>query len=226
MEPRTVAAVAGVLALATAFAVHHFWAGRPRTLQVPPASRSAAMAPAAHAFASRAAPGAAHDLPANPAPGVVVDVRGKVGKPGVLRLAAGSRVTDALQAAGGVLPGADTGALNLARLLVDGEQVLVGEPVPPAGGPPGAFVPGPRPAVGGVIGADGTAAGSGPPGPVSLNAATPYQLDALPGVGPVLARHIIDYRTRHGGFRTVGQLRQVTGVGDRRFKDLQPLVRP
>lgn len=63
-------------------------------------------------------------------------------------------------------------------------------------------------------------------GPVSLNSATVEQLDTLPGVGPVLARHIVDYRTQHGGFRSVGELREVNGIGDRRFADLQPLVRP
>jgi competence protein ComEA len=149
-----------------------------------------------------------------------VDVSGKVRKPGVHRLPAGSRVTDALRAAGGVRPGTNTEGLNRARFLVDGEQVVVGGPaaaaVPGAGGVNGA----------GAVGSAGSAAGAAPGAPVSLNTATADQLDTLPGVGPVLAQHIIDYRTQHGGFRSVDELRQVNGIGDRRFADLRDLVRP
>lgn len=133
---------------------------------------------------------------------VVVDVAGKVRDPGVHKLPAGSRVADALKAAGGALPGTDTGALNLARVLGDGEQVIVGAP-------------------GGAPAAPGATAG-----PVSLSTATAEQLDTLPGVGPVLAQHIIDYRAAHGGFASVDQLREVNGIGPRRFDDLKPLVRP
>ncbi len=143
-----------------------------------------------------------------------MDVSGKVRKPGILRLPAGARVADALRAAGGVRPGVSTEGLNRARFLVDGEQVVVGAPAAPAA-PPG-------PAAGPLSGATGT----GPTAPVSLNTATVDQLDTLPGVGPVLARHIIDYRTQHGGFRSVDELREVNGIGDRRFTDLRELVRP
>jgi competence protein ComEA len=225
LELRTVAAMAGVLVFAAAFAVHHFWAGRPRTVQVPPLARGSAMAPAAHALTPPSGPLATPSgaVPGpSPGAGVVVDVTGKVRRPGVLRLPPGSRVTDALKAAGGVLPGTDTGALNLARLLVDGEQVAVGRPIAAgaAGGTGGAAAGAGSGAVGGLPG------GTGAAGPVSLNTATADQLDALPGIGPVLARHIIEYRAQHGGFTSVGQLRQVTGVGDRRMRELQPLVRP
>ncbi len=241
MELRTVAALAGVLVLAVAFAVHHFWAGRPRVVQVPPVSRGTAMAPAAHAFAPpSASAGTAPGMVPGPSPGggVVVDVTGKVRDPGVLRLPPGARVTDALKAAGGALPGTDTGTLNLARLLVDGEQVVVGRPAGSAagsfGGTGGVGIGAGGLGGGGLAESGGAGAGGiggpmtgvGASGPVSLNSATPDQLDALPGVGPVLARHIIEYRAQHGGFTSVSQLRQVTGVGDRRFKDLKPLVRP
>ncbi|GAQ59593.1 ComE operon protein 1 [Streptomyces acidiscabies] len=130
-------------------------------------------------------------------------------------------MVDALRAAGGVRPGADVSGLNQARFLVDGEQVAVG-------------VPGAA-AVAGVVPGSGGAAGGGVPGgvagggggvPVSLGGATLEQLDALPGVGPVLAQHILDYRTQHGGFRSVDELRQVNGIGERRFSELRELVRP
>ncbi|NEC19807.1 ComEA family DNA-binding protein, partial [Streptomyces parvus] len=81
---------------------------------------------------------------------------------------------------------------------------------------------------GGGVGAGpaGAPGGAGPSVPLSLNSATAEQLETLPGVGPVLAQHMIDYRTEHNGFRSVDELRQVTGIGDRRFADLRPLVRP
>jgi competence protein ComEA len=153
---------------------------------------------------------------------IVVDVSGKVREPGVHRLPAGSRVADALQAAGGVRPGTKTEGLNRARFLVDGEQVVVGGAVPV----PGAVVGG---AVGSAgVGAGGSVggAGVGPAAPVPLNTATVEQLDTLPGVGPVLAQHIIEYRTQHGGYRSVDELREVNGIGDRRFADLRNLVQP
>ena len=149
---------------------------------------------------------------------IVVDVSGKVREPGIQRLPAGSRVADALRAAGGVRPGANTDGLNRARFLVDGEQVVVGG----SGRRAGARGGGGR----GAGAAGRAAAGAAPPAPVGLNTATAEQLDKLPGVGPVLAQHIIDYRTEHGGFRSVDELREVNGIGDRRFADLQNLVRP
>ncbi|AEW93988.1 MULTISPECIES: ComEA family DNA-binding protein [Streptomycetaceae] len=210
MEPRTVVALAGVLVVVVAFAVHHFWAGRPRTVQVPAVVRGGAP------VVARAA-GASEGTAARATATVVVDVAGRVRRPGVARLPAGSRVVDALKAAGGAVPGTDTGALNLARLLVDGEQIRVGGPAPPDAPPDPAVGPaGPSAATGSVPGA----------GPVSLSTATLEQLDALPGVGPVLARHILDYRTQHGPFTSVTQLRRIPGVGDRRYKTLEPLVRP
>jgi competence protein ComEA len=99
---------------------------------------------------------------------------------------------------------------------VDGEQIVVGASPPSTGAGSGGSGP---------VGAGGGAAGAVPSAPIPLNTATVDQLDGLPGVGPVLARHIIDYRTAHGGFRSVDELREVSGIGDRRFADLRNLVR-
>jgi competence protein ComEA len=144
---------------------------------------------------------------------LVVAVAGKVRRPGLVRLAAGARVADALHAAGGALPGVDVAMLNPARRISDGELILVGVPAPSGA------------AVGSGSGA-GPAPGGGPGtgGRVNLNTATSAQLETLPGVGPVLAQRIIEYRDQHGGFRSVGELRQVTGIGDARYEQLKDLV--
>ncbi len=153
---------------------------------------------------------------ASPSPAsLVVHVAGKVRRPGVLRLSPGSRVGDALTAAGGPLGGVDLSTLNLARPLADGEQVLVG-----VTGPPGA--PAAAPGGGGVAGTGG--AGQAGIGIVDLNTATVEQLDALPGLGPVLAERIIEYRTERGRFESVDELREVTGIGERKFADLDDRV--
>ncbi|MER5786982.1 ComEA family DNA-binding protein [Streptomyces sp. NPDC001980] len=227
LERRGAVALGVVLVVAAALAVQHFWTGRTESVSAPEVVRAEApyekgeeRAPDAGAAAvgagSAAAPGAPDGSGATPGTGrpggeIVVDVTGKVRDPGVHTLPAGSRVTDALRAAGGVRPGTDTDGLNRARFLTDGEQIVVGGPAPPAA---------PGPAVGGA------ATGAGPAAPVSLNTATLEQLDALPGVGPVLAQHILDFRTQHAGFRSVDELRQVKGIGDRRYSDLRDLVRP
>ena len=138
---------------------------------------------------------------------VVVAVAGKVRRPGLVRLPTGSRGDDAVRAAGGPVPGADLGVLNLARRLVDGEQVLVG--VGPA--------PGAAPAAG-----SGVAAGGG--ALLDLNGAGAADLDALPGIGPVLAQRIVDWRTENGRFASVDQLREVTGIGEAKYEDLREKV--
>ncbi|MFI1332254.1 helix-hairpin-helix domain-containing protein [Streptomyces sp. NPDC020845] len=215
IELRTLAALAVALLVAAAFAAYHFLTGRPQTVAAPPPEPPR---PAASEPASALAPSPGAGPTAGPG-SVVVDVSGKVRDPGVHRLRPGSRVADALKAAGGTRPGADLSGLNRARVLTDGEQIVVG--TPPAPTPTGSG-PAATAESGGVAGG----AGPAPAGPVSLNSATVDQLDTLPGVGPVLARHILDYRTQHGGFRSVDELREVNGIGDRRFADLRPLVRP
>jgi competence protein ComEA len=135
---------------------------------------------------------------------IVVAVSGLVQKPGLVRLPAGSRVADAIAAAGGALPGTDLSMVNLARKVSDGELVVIG--------PAASVVPARDP---------GTGASGGQ---VNLNTATLAELQELPGVGPVLAERIIDYRDRNGGFRTVEDLRKVTGIGDARFNDLKARV--
>ncbi|MFF7768062.1 helix-hairpin-helix domain-containing protein [Streptomyces massasporeus] len=230
LERRSVLALAVVLVVAAAFAVQHFWTGRTQSVRPPEVVRAAVPygegqesgqtggkdGPGAARVPAGAASGASAGSVKAGAPEIVVDVGGKVRDPGIHRLPAGSRVADALHAAGGVKPGTDTDGLNRARFLVDGEQVIVGGPAPaPAPGAGGGSAPG-GPA-GGV---------AAPAAPIPLNTATVDQLDTLPGVGPVLAQHIIDYRTQHGGFRSVDELREVNGIGDRRFADLRDLVRP
>lgn len=218
IERRGALALVVVLVVAALFAVQHFWAGRTQPVRAPAAVRAeapeAVEPPDTGASGAPGGSGASADTPGparTGAAGIVVDVSGKVRRPGIQRLPAGSRVADALRAAGGVRPGTDTEGLNRARLLMDGEQVLVGASAPPAAAPQ-----------------DGppAAAPTTPAGPIGLNTATVDQLDTLPGVGPVLAQHIVDYRTEHGGFRSVDELREVNGIGDRRFEDLQNLVRP
>ena len=132
---------------------------------------------------------------------IVVDVAGHVQRPGIVTLPAGSRVHEAIEAAGGLAGVVDTTSLNLARQLVDGEQVLVGiTPVTPAGEP------------------------GSPGGAVNLNTATVDQLDELPGVGPVTAQSIVDWRTDNGPFRSVEDLLEVRGIGEATVGDLRDLV--
>ncbi|WP_436851233.1 helix-hairpin-helix domain-containing protein [Streptomyces asoensis] len=226
LERRSVLALTVLLVVAAAFAVQHFWAGRVQSVRTPEVVR--AVAPYDTGERNSGAPPATSGGSDSPGPPgtagtagaeIVVDVSGKVRRPGIHHLPAGSRVVDALEAAGGARPGTDTDGLNRARFLVDGEQVVVGVPAPQAGAA-GAGTD-PR-----TAGSGGAGPGTGPQAPVSLNTATADQLDTLPGVGPVLAQHIVDYRTRHGGFRSVDELREVNGIGERRFADLRNLVRP
>jgi len=151
--------------------------------------------------------GAGSSVAAGPSDQVAVHVAGRVRHPGLVRLPAGSRVQDAITAAGGVTSGADLDAINLARKLTDGEQVLV----------PGPGDPAPQPVPGAI-----TAPGA-PAAPLDLNTATVEQLDTLPGVGEVTAGRIVAYRSAHP-FTTVDELLEVPGIGQRRFEQLKDLV--
>jgi competence protein ComEA len=144
--------------------------------------------------------------------GVVVHVVGQVRRPGLQRLPPGSRVADAVDAAGGATGRADLARVNLARVLVDGEQVVV--PAPGVPDPPGVPAPGTatRPP------------GSGGGGTVSLNTADLAGLDTLPGVGPVLAQRILDWRSEHGRFTSVDELGEVSGIGEKLLEQLRPRV--
>lgn len=189
---RALAVVAVVVALAAAVLA---WRARPRVDPVTAAVPTGAMTDVAGASAPP------------PTGVVIVAVSGHVRRPGLVRLPDGARVADAVEAAGGALPGTDLGLLNLARRVTDGELILVGITAPP-----------------GVAGAEAGGGAGGAAGPVNLNTATSAQLQTLPGVGPVLADRIIAYREEHGPFASVADLRKVTGIGDARYNELKDRV--
>ncbi len=183
----TVAVAAGVLLT--------WWllSARPRTSE-PEAVQVSAPAKHGHADAKRM---------------LIIDVEGKVKRPGIITLPRGSRVHEAIAKAGGLADGADTSTTNLARVLVDGEQIVVGTPATAPGS-----------GSGGAGGAPVTG------GRVSLSSATAEQLAELPGIGPVTAEAIIAHRTAHGGFQRVEDLLDVQGIGEKTLADLKDLVSP
>jgi competence protein ComEA len=138
---------------------------------------------------------------------VVVDVTGAVTRPGVYRLPAGSRVTDAVGRAGGATGAALLEAINLAARLADGQQVVV-----PKKGPGGAAI--------------ATAGGAAEDGPISLGTATAEQLDTIDGIGPVTAEKIVEYRDQQGGLASVDQLDQVSGIGPATMESLRARLQP
>ena len=153
--------------------------------------------------------------------GIYVHVAGAVRQPGLVQLDEGARVAEALERAGGPGPRADLAGVNLAARLEDGQQVIV--PVRGAGGAAGAATGAPAsPAP------DGRAAPPGSAGvpKLSLGAATVEQLDQIDGIGPTLAQRIVEYRTEHGGFRSIGELREVEGIGEKRFESLRDALQP
>ena len=195
-----VAVLAVVAAVALAVTAYLTIRARPTVEPVPEAHTSSVAPPSA---SPAGAPPATAETPAG---SVVVDVAGKVRRPGVATLPAGSRVVDALRKAGGARPGVDLSSLNLARVLVDGEQILVG--VSPAPGVAASASSQPGAADAGAM--------------VNLNTATLDQLDGLPGVGPVTAQKILDWRTAHGWFTAIDELLEVDGIGEKTLADMAP----
>jgi len=208
LQPAHLAVVVLVTAAALVGTVLVLASAQPATEQVtttasPTPTPASTGADSAATSASSTADGAMAVAPAavaqaGPPAEVVVHVAGKVRRPGVVRLPAGSRVIDAVEAAGGALPRARLATVNLARVLSDGEQVLVGR---------AATAPQPE-----TTGTDSAAPGASG-APVDLNNASLAELEGLPGVGPVLAARIVAYRDESGPFRSVDQLIEVPGIG-------------
>jgi competence protein ComEA len=142
--------------------------------------------------------------------GVYVHVTGAVRRPGVYRVPGWARLQAVVRRAGGANSAADLQGVNLAAKVSDGQQVIV-----PSRAAAGMASGTGSPAVGATAGA----------GPISLNAATPEQLDELEGIGPATAQKILDWRKQHGGFRSVDDLKQITGIGPKRFESLKDKVR-
>lgn len=201
----------GVAILAVLVAAWSVWRSAPRP--VPVASAGAA------ARTSGGSPPAGTPMSTAPSAGVggsakvvVVDVAGKVRHPGIATLPAGARVVDAIRRAGGVRPGVDLSGVNLARVLVDGEQILVGL---------------------GPVAAQGAGAAVAPAGPdsapatgalVDLNTASATDLEGLPGVGPVTAQKVIAWRSAHGSFTAINELLEIPGIGPKTFAKIAPGV--
>jgi len=190
-------------------------AALPRAGTSTPSATGGSGAPAEPSSATGPAPGPASG-PASGPSAVTVDVAGAVVEPGIRRLSPGSRVADAIEAAGGARPGADLDRVNRAAALVDGARVWIPtrgqpDPSPVAVEPPSAT--------------SGSGSGGTPAAPVDLNTATVEQLDTLPGVGPATAGAIVAYRGLHGRFETVDQLGDVRGIGAAKLETLRPLVR-
>jgi competence protein ComEA len=183
------------------------WLDRPRVVPVEPAGATSAT-PSAGAPVSSSPASPQVGEAADTATTIVVSVVGQVAHPGLVTLATGSRVAGAIAAAGGLLPGADPASVNLAAVVADGQQVAVGVPGASPPGTPGT----------------GMSAAGGASGPVNLNAATASDLDALPGIGPVLAQRIVGYRAEQGRFTTVEQLDDVPGIGPALYDRLKTLV--
>ncbi|WP_157973988.1 helix-hairpin-helix domain-containing protein [Desertihabitans aurantiacus] len=212
---RHLAVLATVLALAVAFSA--FLLLRARADPVPVVTATPVTPEAQQGGPAPVAPSPSP----TPVPTLVVHVLGAVREPGVVELPAGSRVTDAIKAAGGLEDDADPGELNLAQPLQDGQQVHVSEQGEDS------EVRGPG-AVGEDGGGGGAAGGSGAGGTgqlLDLNSATAAQLEELPGVGPVTAQKILAWREEHGRFSRVEELQEVSGIGPKSYAEIAPHVR-
>lgn len=223
--------IAVLLAALVAVAGYWAWSGRPREVAAAPALLTAPGAPASQATGpgqpldghpdalTSSGPSGAPETSAPVAPSavaapvsgqvpasVVVHVAGDVRRPGLVVLASGARVADAITAAGGVTRRQAADTVNLARLVVDGEQIVVGSTVLGSGGGP-------------------AAPAAGPPAVVNLNAADVAALDALPGIGPVLAERIVAWRMANGPFRSVDELGEVSGIGQSILGQIRSRVR-
>ncbi len=200
----------GALLLAAAIA-GYFWyqVGQGGTSSALPSGPSISQSPRRQTFRSTT----------TTKPPYLVHVAGAVAHPGLVRVQSGARIADAIAAAGGGLPDADLDRLNLAAKVVDGQRIAVTKIGAPATS---------APVDGAATGTDpptgGSAPGASASGPVDLNTATETQLETLPGIGPSFAAAIIRERERRGGFTSVDQLRDVRGIGEKRFAELKPLV--
>ncbi|MFC6286680.1 helix-hairpin-helix domain-containing protein [Nocardioides sp. GCM10027113] len=198
--------------VAVGLAVTTWWVVRadPQPVAAPPGPQPVAGLATPAALAAPAAPsGTAATSPAAAAEQVTVHVSGRVRRPGIVVLDAGARVVDALDAAGGARPGVDLGTLNLARVLVDGEQIAVGVATSAAAAAAG-------------VSPDGGPAAAAPI--VDLNTATAEQLETLPEVGPVTAEAILTWRAENGGFTAVEELLEVDGIGEATLETIAPHV--
>lgn len=200
-------AVVAVL-VAAGLGVTTWWVVRSDPAPVAPVAPVATQPQGALATPSGGVPGAPGTK--EQADTVTIDVAGKVRRPGIAVLDPGARVVDALKAAGGVRPGVDLSGLNLARLLVDGEQILVGIAAPAAAVPPA------------VSAAPGAPASSGPL--VNINTAAITELETLPEVGPVTAQAIITWREDNGGYTAIEELLEVDGIGEATLEAMAPFV--
>jgi competence protein ComEA len=188
-----------LLVLAIALRLHAHGGGGVPSATISPVPAGGARAPAA--------------APSPASRELWVDVAGAVRRPGLYKVPSGSRLAAALERAGGVSRRGDQAGVNLASPLHDGQQVIV--PLRGAAGVAG----------GAATAAAGDAAGPAS-GPISLGQATEAQLETLDGIGPALAGRIIEYRQQHGGFRSVEELKEVSGIGDKRFSALRGSIVP